>query len=641
MAEASVAHGRSIVEVESLSYRYPKGKAPTLKGITYGIDAPRFVAIMGPTGAGKTTFAMTLNGLVPQFFEGDMWGRVLVMGMDTQKFRIQTLVSRVGLVMQDPETQIFGITVREDVAFGPGNMGLPPAEIEGRIAESLRAVRLAGYEGRFTSELSGGEKQRLAIAGVLAMRPDVLVLDEPTSELDPLGRNEIYAAVDRLRRERHLTILAVEHSSEDIAERADEVVVVNQGEVVWRGRPRDLFCNVPLTMRFGIRPPQVCEFGWRLYELGLISQHDVPLTVSEAADLVRRILKGRAIPRGVSRTLREAAPDDFPPVTPPPCQATPHGTSGSDASSQMQGGPGRPGTTTCAPVAIRVEGLEHSYGPTTQALRGIDLEIRRGEFVALVGQNGAGKTTLVKHFNNLLKPTRGHVEIDGIDTRSETIGSLSRRVGYVFQNPDHQIFCSTVEEEVGYGLRNLGLPPEAARERVREVLRFVGLEAVANRHPFTLGKGERQRVAVASVLVMKPNILVIDEPTTGQDWAGAEQMMRLVRDLHRAGHTIIMITHDMRIVAEYAERVIVMHKGKVVADGTPAEVFSQREVLRSAYLAPPQISLLADELADTGMPPGVTTVDEAVALVTALGEDATPDGATRRNTAERRKAGPC
>lgn len=570
-----------ILNIRELSYKYPRGQDQTLQDITYRLDEPRFVAIMGATGSGKTTLAMCLNGLVPQFFEGEMKGSVSVAGLDTQKYRIQTLVSRVGLVMQDPETQIFGITVEEDIAFGPGNMGLPADEIARRIQEVLPLVRLSGYQTRATGELSGGEKQRLAIAGMLAMHPEVILLDEPTSELDPLGRVEIYEAVDRLRRERNLTILAVEHSSEDIAERADELLVVQEGRIVWSGSPRQLFCRVPLAEYYGIRPPQVSEFGWRLHELGLIPASDVPLTVDEAAEMVRGLIGEK---HATASNAMEAAP----------------------AVGRERIGAG--------PAAIVVHNLEHDYG-TMHALRGISLEIKQGEFVALIGQNGAGKSTLVKHFNNLLKPTGGEVFVDGIDTRAKTMAELSRHVGYVFQNPDHQIFCASVREEVGYGLRHLNLPADEIRERVDEVLRFVGIEKVADRHPFTLGKGERQRIAVASVLVLKPNILVIDEPTTGQDWNGAQYMMHLVRELHDAGHTIVMITHDMRIVAEYAERAVVMHKGRLVADGTVSEVFGQREVLNSAYLAPPQIAELEAALPEWPLFAGVTTVDDAVARV--------------------------
>ena len=380
-----------VIEIDSLSYKYPKGPTHSLKDISFRVDSPRFVAIMGPTGAGKTTLAMTLNGLIPQLFDGELAGYVSVMGMNTQRFRVQTLVSKVGLVMQDPETQIFGITVQEDVAFGPGNMGLETKEIQKRIDDSLRIVRLTGYEGRFTGELSGGEKQRLAIAGILAMHPEVLVLDEPTSELDPLGREEIYQAIDNLQRERNLTILAVEHSSEDVAERADEVIVVNSGAIVWHGRPRDLFCNVPLTRKFGIRPPQVCEFGWRLHELGYIKAQDVPLTIGEAAELVKTLLSdppAQQLINAMSSLKKE--------------ETTSTSTSSSDGSTLPSD---TIDTITPEPAAVLVEDLEHDYG-NVKAIRGINLKIDKGEFLALIGQNGAGKTTLVKHFNNLLIPTR-------------------------------------------------------------------------------------------------------------------------------------------------------------------------------------------------------------------------------------------
>ncbi|HHV08289.1 MAG TPA: ATP-binding cassette domain-containing protein [Firmicutes bacterium] len=575
----------AIIEIDSLSYRYPKGRNLSLKEVNYRVKAPKFTAIMGPTGAGKTTLTAVLNGLIPQLYEGNIKGRVLVQGMDTQKFRIQTLVSNVGLVMQDPETQIFGITVQEDVAFGPSNLGLNMETIKERIPEALKAVRLEGYEDRLTSELSGGEKQRLAIAGVLAMQPEVLVLDEPTSELDPVGRSEIYAVVDRLRRHGNLTVLAVEHSSEDIAMRADEVLVINDGKVVWQGEPRLLFCNAPLLQSVGVRPPQVSEYGWQLYQQGLIEQADIPLTVEEAAAVTRKILSDRTIPASSkSVSVKNKRPD-------------------SDS-----------------PVAVEIKDLHHDYG-SVQALRGVNLTIKRGEFVALVGQNGAGKTTLVKHLNNLLQPTTGEVYVDGVSTAGQSIGDLSRRVGYVFQNPDHQIFCSTVREEITYGLRHLDLSSDEIEQKVQEVLGFVGLKGVTERHPFTLGKGERQRLAVASILAMEPNILVVDEPTTGQDWAGAQDMMNLIRNLNREGHTIIMITHDMPIVAEYAQRVVVMHRGQIISDGTPAEVFCQENVLHQASLVPPQITQLAIALADVGMPADVITVDQAVELVTAAACD--------------------
>jgi len=268
--------------------------------------------------------------------------------------------------------------------------------------------------------------------------------------------------------------------------------------------------------------------------------------------------------------------------------------------------------STGEPVII-VEDLWHIYPGGIEALRGINMHVYRGEHLAIIGQNGSGKTTLVKHFNGLLKPTKGRVLVFGIDTRNVSVSELSKKVGYVFQNPDHQIFAPSILEEVAFGLRNLKLPEEEVRKRVSWALNFVGLEGREEEHPFKLSKAERQMLAVASILSMKPDVIIVDEPTTGQDWMGVNKIMNMLDELKRMGHTIITITHDMRAVAEHADRVIVLHRGRILREGSPREVFSKPEILMQTYLEPPPITLLAKSLSDSGVPvpKDVLTVEEA------------------------------
>ena len=555
-------HVERAIELNNVSYHYPHAMEPSLKNVTITVGKGKFIVLMGATGAGKTTLSLCLNGLIPQLLEGKLTGQVSIAGRDVRKTAIQSIARVLGLVLQDPETQIIGRTVEEDTSFGPRNFLVPLDEIKRRVNRSLEMVRLKGYNHRLTEELSGGEKQRLAIAGVLGMEPEILVLDEPTSELDPVGRAEIYETLNDLRRKKDLTLLLVEHSCEDLIKKADEVIVLNQGEVVWKGVPTDLFRNIPLLIQFGIKPIPTSLIGWDFYKKGWISFDEICLDIPSAEYLIRTLL-----PKHGQWSDKKYSPEQ-------------------DAHQ------------TRKLSVVEISDLMYQYKSGQPALRGINLKIEVGEFVALIGQNGAGKTTLAKHLNGLLRPTKGLVLVDGMNTLQLDTSHLSKTIGYVFQNPDHQIFSVTVEKELEYGLKNAGIDDREIKERIDQVLLYTGLERYRNVHPFSLGKGERQWIAVASILVLKPKILIIDEPTTGSDWTGTQTMMELISKLNIAGTTIIMISHDMDIVAQYAKRVIVMKDGGIMLDGTPRQVFSNEKILLQAAIVPPQICRLSTQLED-------------------------------------------
>jgi energy-coupling factor transport system ATP-binding protein len=562
---------RGSVIVDLLRYKYEGGVTDTLGKLNFKIEKGDLVSLMGRTGAGKTTTLMLLNGLIPNFFEGEFEGKVISNTMNTTRYRVQTLSRFIGLVMQDPETQIFGITVEKDVAFGPSNLGYGREKIQEVVSKSLKAVGLQGFEKKLTSELSGGEKQRVAIASVLAMEPEVIVLDEPTSELDPAGRDEIYTLISDLRRKENITVIISGHDTEEVLKYTDRVIVLDGGLIVWDGKPVNLFKNVSLCEDLGIRPPEIAELSYYLAESGIIPGESVFLDKTEMTKYIfsKFEFKGKQIEPGINLH---------------------------DDSNKK--------------VVIETNDLSFLYKKEKHALQNVNLKIHEGEFVALIGKNGAGKTTFAKHLNGLLRPSSGRILINGKDITPLSTSKLSREVGYVFQNPDHQIFSATVWDEIEFGLKNMNLDEAEKEKRINSVLEFVGLEDCRNRHPFTLGKGERQKLAVATILAMEPNILVIDEPTTGQDWNGTKRMMEMMEKLHQKGHTILAITHNMRLAAEYADRIIVFSKGKVVLDGSPKEVFYQQEVLKSVSITPPDSIKLAKEFYKYGYMGNPVSVEE-------------------------------
>jgi len=562
------------IEVENVTFTYLEGEEPAIRNIDLKVKKGEILMITGPSGAGKTTLCHLLNGLIPQYFRGKLEGKVLINGIDTKKTTIGHLSQTVSLLFQDPASQLVCPTVMDEVAFGPENLGVNPAEIRQRVDENVKAVRLGGYEERNPHSLSGGEQQACALAAIMAMKPEVYVLDEPTSNLDPIGSYQVLNLLVELTRREKKTMIIVEHKMEELLPLVDRLIVMSKGRIILEGEVRKLLENVEVMEKLGLKPPQVTLLASKLREY--VPLEKFPLTLEEGIEFFQKVLRDRT--RGKEARIK--------PVPPP------------GVEKKM------------GKEIMRVENLWHVYPGGVTALRGVNLTIYEGEFLAIIGQNGSGKTTLVKHFNGLLKPTKGRVTVYDVDTSKASIAELSKKVGYSFQNPDHMLCNETVRKELAFGPINLGFSKEEIEGRVANAAEKLGLTDVLDEKPFSLSKGERQRVAIASLLTMGPKVLIVDEPTTGQDYRMSKEIMDLCKALNEEGNTIIVITHDMNLAAEYSERVVVLKDGEILCEGVPKEVFAQVELLEKTYLKPPQVTRLSQRLAEYGIPSAMLTVDE-------------------------------
>ena len=576
----SVNPNQHAVSVQGVTFTYHEAGRPALRGVSFSQNAGEMIGVMGASGAGKSTLAKCLNRIIPEFEDGDFHGAIRIAGESIEHLRVCDLAPKVGMVFQDFESQLFSTNVAHEVAFAMEQVGMDRAEMDRRIMPALEAVGLRGFEHRDPMSLSGGEKQRLAIASVLALRPSVIVLDEPTTDLDPEGRAEVFELIKKLRAQ-GLSLIVIEHESEELRA-ADRIVVLREGEIAADGPPSEVFARTELLTACGVRPPGL---GHAFELLGIDAQ---PKSVEQAFEVIVR-----AYPSVVATTYdsiaRSQAPDD----------------------SQAAG------NAVVGPAFIGIENVSYSYAGGPRVLDSIDLKVDAGEFLAIVGQNGSGKTTLAKHIVGLLQPATGRVTIDGKDRAQMRPAETAREVAYVFQNPDHQIFAATVEDEVAFGPRNFGLPVDEIKRRCDEALEAVGLQNERQSDPFLLSKGERQRLAVASVLVLRPRMLILDEPTTGLDYREQLRMMALVRDLNRAGIAIVIITHTPWLVAEYARRVVLMRKGAKIFDGGVREFFMQDELLRSSSFRAPEITELSRRFGTLAL-----TTDEFVAWVKGVKERA-------------------
>jgi energy-coupling factor transport system ATP-binding protein len=543
------------VRLEHVSFTYADQEVPALRDISMSVAAGEMVVVMGATGSGKSTLAKCINRSVPAFQPGTLLGQISILGRPLTNESVGDLAGLVGLVSQDFEAQLFATNVLQEVVFGMEQLRVPAAEMRTRLDDALRIVGLSGFQERDPATLSGGEKQRLAIAAILALQPRILIFDEPTTDLDPLGKQEIFSVL-RTMREQGYTLVVIEHETL-AAEYSDRLLILDGGRIVASGPPRELLAHVDLLETHGIRPPDLSRVAARL-------QLDAVPDGLDAAEAGLRAV-GAGLP-----PVSAGASSARPPTAPPSMSA---------ASTPL----------------VRAEALAFAYDGQP-VLADLSLELFAGEFVALIGQNGSGKTTLAKQLNGLLRPDHGRVLLEGTDLRDLPLDDVAAHVGYVFQNPDHQLFESSVRAEVAFAPRNLGCSPAEVSERVAEAVDAVALQGVEDVDPFLLGKGHRQRLAVASLLALRPRLLILDEPTTGLDYREQRQMMDLLDALHRRGLTVVIITHSPWVVAEYAQRALLMERGSIVFDGPLRQLFAQTELLHRAHFRTPTATQLGRRL---------------------------------------------
>ena len=558
-----------MIRIEGLTFYYSDTTHPALRDISLEIGEGEFVLVAGPSGGGKSSLGRSLNGLIPHFYGGKIYGRVLVSGLDTLKHSTKELATKVGFVFQDPENQLVSLDVEREIAFGLENLAFPRDLIVKRVEESLDTLGIANLRYRQLSGLSGGEKQEVAIASVLALHPSVLILDEPTSELDPKGAEEVLSIITRLNDELGLTVILIEHRLDRVLQYADRLIVLDDGMVAIDGEVRDVMTNCyPELSRIGIGVPPMIRLVQELRDRGVRIDR-VPLTIKEGRAIIRKVFESA-----------------------PPVQDTSRGN-GREITNPL----------------VSVERLGYTYHNGLLALRNINLKIGEAEFITIMGRNASGKTTLAKHFNRLLVPTKGRIRVSGLDTREATIAELARKVGFVFQNPNDHLFADTVYDEIAFTLKNLGFSREEIEIRTAEMLERFQLNEYKNHYPRSLSGGEKQRVALASVLATKPKVLILDEPTRGMDYRLKSELMRFLDEYRTEGNTVILVTHDVEIVAEYADRVILLSEGKVIVDGEKHQVLSQ------ALLFSPQINRLAQSFERYGVSSKILTVSEALDIL--------------------------
>ncbi|MCZ6680118.1 MAG: ABC transporter ATP-binding protein [Candidatus Poribacteria bacterium] len=547
------------IEIEKLHFTYPGRNVPTLRGLDVKVQRGEFILLTGPTGCGKSTLMRTLNGLIPHASGGRRSGSVRIHGVDVATQPVAVTCQQVGLLFQNPDEQLFCMAVEDEIAFGLENLGVPPTEINRRIDAALVQVGLTGFRHRSIASLSGGQKQRIALACLCAMTPQILLLDEPTSHLDPQATLDLLEIIRHLNQAFDITVIIAAHRVTEIAPLCNRVWLMNDGELISDLPIEHAFRSLEPYRQLGVQVPELAQIA---EDSGYAER---PLTLEHAVRLFSndRIIEftNGALKRYASRSTQHEPANN---------------------------------------LLIDVRNLTHRYPRTSvDVLKGISFQIRRGEVVAIMGANGSGKTTLLLHLTALLRPSAGQIVIHGRDMKRLKPHHLAGQVGTVFQNPDLLLQAATVSDEVAFGPKNLKLPRQEIQHRLEQILSIFDLNGLKSEAPYALSRGQRQRTAVAATFSLYPDLLLLDEPTTGQDHDHLQRLMRMLCHAMKEHHkTVIFCTHDARLTLEYADRVLLLHGGELIFDGTPDAAFADPERIKRVSLLPPLTMQLAWALSE-------------------------------------------
>jgi energy-coupling factor transport system ATP-binding protein len=543
------------VRVDNLSFAYAGSSEVALRGINLSLAEGEVVLLTGPSGCGKSTLALALAGLIPARVAGAMRGAVYLNGASMSQMAIHDISQYVGIVFQNPDNQIIQLSVEEEVAFGLENLRHPPDEIERRLVDALSATGMLAQRREPVFALSGGQKQRVVIAAALAMSPSVLVLDEPTSDLDPVGTQEVLRVLRDLKRDRGMTIVLIEHKVDEVIAWVDRVALMERGRIVVDAPTSAAFDDLSLWRDLGVSVPQYIQIARGLPE---VFGDATPVRVEQ----MLTALEGTSY----ARALQVQA------------------LSGATPAPEV--------SITSKPPFLAWRHVDLAYG-ANEVLRDLSMELRQGEWLALIGANGSGKTSLASLAMGFQQPTRGRIEAEGRAVRSGDISNQARSTAYLFQAADTMLFASTVEQELRFGLKRSHRRQSDSAMGIDKVLAVTNLTAYRATNPFHLSHGQRKRLAIGSLLTRQPRALILDEPTTGQDESHAHAFLGFLEELRASQElTYLMITHDMRAVATYATRVLALRDGAVALDGPPAVVFAQREALAACGIVPPPTAQL-------------------------------------------------